>query len=198
VRCSEYHHIKLAQLYKHYISNPRATYLLRGVERYVAAKSNFQRVQRSHTISMRQERRLYPIPLTPILALLAPSLVSPLHIQNKLLSSDVSFSLRVPNYHPIHRLGWYQVKTPLSHNPGTKCSLGVGYPLCLTYLSDKAPDIYSFKNLVGPKIYLIVLVKTILNPLNAELNPICHLLVLLGDLTFMGTCIVSIFQYISN
>jgi hypothetical protein len=39
-----------------------------------------------------------------------------------------------------------------------------------------------------------------INPLNAELNPICHLLVLLGDLTFMGPCIVSIFQYtcISN
>jgi hypothetical protein len=37
-----------------------------------------------------------------------------------------------------------------------------------------------------------------LNPLNAELNPICLLLVLLGDLTFMGPCIVSIFQYISN
>jgi hypothetical protein len=36
------------------------------------------------------------------------------------------------------------------------------------------------------------------NPLNAELNPICHLLVLLGDFTFMGPCIVSIFQYISN
>jgi len=36
------------------------------------------------------------------------------------------------------------------------------------------------------------------NPLNAELNPICHLLVLLGDLTFMGPCIVSIFQYILN
>jgi hypothetical protein len=36
------------------------------------------------------------------------------------------------------------------------------------------------------------------NPLNAELNPICHLLVLLGDLAFMGPCIVSIFQYISN
>jgi hypothetical protein len=35
-------------------------------------------------------------------------------------------------------------------------------------------------------------------PLNAELNPICHLLMLLGDLTFMGTCIISIFQYISN
>jgi hypothetical protein len=37
-----------------------------------------------------------------------------------------------------------------------------------------------------------------LNPLNAELNPICHLLILLGDLTFMGPCIVSILQYISN
>jgi hypothetical protein len=36
------------------------------------------------------------------------------------------------------------------------------------------------------------------NPLNAELNPICYLLILLGDLTFMGPCIVSIFQYISN
>jgi hypothetical protein len=40
----------------------------------------------------------------------------------------------------------------------------------------------------------------IINPLNAELNPICHLLILLGDSTFMGPCIVSIFQYtcISN
>jgi hypothetical protein len=37
-----------------------------------------------------------------------------------------------------------------------------------------------------------------INSLNAELNPICHLLVLLGDLTFMDTCIISIFQYISN
>jgi hypothetical protein len=38
------------------------------------------------------------------------------------------------------------------------------------------------------------------NPLNPELNPICHFLILLGDLTFMGTCIISIFQYtcISN
>src|SRR5215475_10766128 len=43
-------------------------------------------------------------------------------------------------------------------------------------------------------------INTILNPLNAELNPICNLLVLLGDLTFIGPCIVSIFQYmcISN
>jgi hypothetical protein len=38
----------------------------------------------------------------------------------------------------------------------------------------------------------------LLNPLNAELNPVCHSLIVLGDLTFMGTCIVSIFQYISN
>jgi hypothetical protein len=36
------------------------------------------------------------------------------------------------------------------------------------------------------------------NPLNTEFNPICHLLVLLGDLTFIGPCIVSIFQYTSN
>jgi hypothetical protein len=36
------------------------------------------------------------------------------------------------------------------------------------------------------------------NPLNAELNSIFHLIVLLGDLTFMNPCILSIFQYISN
>jgi hypothetical protein len=41
---------------------------------------------------------------------------------------------------------------------------------------------------------------TLVNPLNAELNSIFHLLVLLGDLMFMGPCIVSIFRYtcISN
>jgi len=38
----------------------------------------------------------------------------------------------------------------------------------------------------------------LINPLNAKLNPICHSLILLGDLTFMGPCIVSIFQYIFN
>jgi hypothetical protein len=32
----------------------------------------------------------------------------------------------------------------------------------------------------------------LLNPLNAELNPMRHLLILLGDLTFMGKCIVSV------
>jgi hypothetical protein len=31
-----------------------------------------------------------------------------------------------------------------------------------------------------------------INPLNAELNPTCHLLILLGDLTFIGKCIVSV------
>jgi hypothetical protein len=31
-----------------------------------------------------------------------------------------------------------------------------------------------------------------INPLNAELNPMRHLLILLGNLTFMGKCIVSI------
>jgi hypothetical protein len=38
----------------------------------------------------------------------------------------------------------------------------------------------------------------VFNLLNVELTPICHVLVLLGDLTFMGPCILSIFQYISN
>jgi hypothetical protein len=32
----------------------------------------------------------------------------------------------------------------------------------------------------------------VINPLNAELNPICHMLILLGDLTFMCKCIGSI------
>jgi hypothetical protein len=32
----------------------------------------------------------------------------------------------------------------------------------------------------------------VFNPLNAELIPMCHLLILLGDLAFMGPCIVSI------
>jgi hypothetical protein len=44
----------------------------------------------------------------------------------------------------------------------------------------------------------LILMLTLINPLNAELNPICHLLILLGDLMFMGPCILSIFQYISN
>jgi hypothetical protein len=33
---------------------------------------------------------------------------------------------------------------------------------------------------------------TVINPLNAELNPIYHLPILLGDLTFMSKCIVII------
>jgi hypothetical protein len=41
-------------------------------------------------------------------------------------------------------------------------------------------------------IKLHILQDLIINPLNAELNPICHLLILLRDLTFIGKCIVSI------
>jgi hypothetical protein len=37
-----------------------------------------------------------------------------------------------------------------------------------------------------------------ITPLNAELNPTCHSLILLGDSTLMGTCILSTFPYISN
>jgi membrane protease YdiL (CAAX protease family) len=55
---------------------------------------------------------------------------------------------------------------------------------------------------MGPVVLLLVAptkcAEAVFNSLNAELNPICLFLVLLGDLTFMGSCIVSIFQYISN
>jgi hypothetical protein len=44
----------------------------------------------------------------------------------------------------------------------------------------------------------VILWEDYINPLNAELNTICHLLVLLGDLKFMGPYILSIFQYISK
>jgi hypothetical protein len=54
------------------------------------------------------------------------------------------------------------------------------------------------KTLPGPLFAATEENNEIFNPLNAYLNPICHLLVLLGDLTFMVTRIVSIFQYISN
>jgi hypothetical protein len=40
--------------------------------------------------------------------------------------------------------------------------------------------------------------KTLFIFLYAELNPICHSLILLGYFKFMGTCVVSIFQYIFN
>jgi hypothetical protein len=44
-------------------------------------------------------------------------------------------------------------------------------------------------NLIGIFCLRFVLV---FNTLNAELNPNCHSLILLRDLTFMGKCIVSI------
>jgi hypothetical protein len=50
----------------------------------------------------------------------------------------------------------------------------------------------SLLTLVNNSSVLTRLHVSTVNPLNAELNPICHLLILLGDLTFMGTCIVSI------
>jgi len=66
---------------------------------------------------------------------------------------------------------------------------------------------YCWQNFEAFKFHLTVDCNTVvrlgqpdfhIKPLNAELNPICHLLILLGNLTFMGPCIVSIFQYISN
>jgi len=49
-----------------------------------------------------------------------------------------------------------------------------------------------------PTLHTLKRIFETFNHLNAELNPICHLLVLLEDLTFMGPWIFSIFQYISN
>jgi hypothetical protein len=62
----------------------------------------------------------------------------------------------------------------------------INFLLTLEYLNGKFQNGLSLSNVIN------------VNHLNAELNPICHLLVLLGDLTFMGPCIISIFQYISN
>jgi len=47
-------------------------------------------------------------------------------------------------------------------------------------------------------LFIYLFIWRSINLLNAELKPICQLLMLLGDLTFMGPCIVSIFQYISK
>jgi hypothetical protein len=44
----------------------------------------------------------------------------------------------------------------------------------------------------SPHWFVICLCLTHFNLLNAELNPICHLLILLEDLTFMGKFIISI------
>ena len=55
-----------------------------------------------------------------------------------------------------------------------------------------------YLSVLSPFLSIYLKEPFVINPLNAELNPICHLLVLLGDLTFMGPCFVSIFHYISN
>jgi hypothetical protein len=47
---------------------------------------------------------------------------------------------------------------------------------------------------VAERRNLVRATQAAINPLNAELNPMCHFLILLEDLTFMGPCIVSIFN----
>jgi hypothetical protein len=42
--------------------------------------------------------------------------------------------------------------------------------------------------------FLCILYVDYIKPLNAELNPMCHLLILLGDLTFMDPCISNKMQ----
>jgi hypothetical protein len=45
---------------------------------------------------------------------------------------------------------------------------------------------------VSVYVYIFQILTFFLNPFNVELYPICHLLILLADLTFMCPCIVSI------
>jgi hypothetical protein len=63
-------------------------------------------------------------------------------------------------------------------------------------LTQKA-QLQTLDKAISYQIWTFSIILTV-NPLNAKLNPIFHLLVLLEDLTFMGLCIVSIFQYIYN
>jgi hypothetical protein len=77
---------------------------------------------------------------------------------------------------------------------------------CCVFFSTHAHHYIFSVLLIGNKKFLTVTALFILmndvlfNPLNAELNPTCHLIILLEDLTFISMCIVSIFQYtcISN
>jgi hypothetical protein len=59
-------------------------------------------------------------------------------------------------------------------------------------------NVYRTEHSENKSAHKLSIVRFLTNPLNAELNSICHLRVLLGDLTFVGPCIVSIFQYISK
>jgi hypothetical protein len=71
------------------------------------------------------------------------------------------------------------------------------YDMCV--LKGKVSSSLSFHSNIMAEIFSkLCRIRLVYNPLNVELNTICHLLVLLRDLTFMGLCIVSIFQYISN
>jgi hypothetical protein len=72
------------------------------------------------------------------------------------------------------------------------------FKILSTYICWK--KIYKMQHLECSRAPFLYMGRTVCNPLNAELNHICHLLVLLENLTFMGPCIVSIFQYtcISN
>jgi hypothetical protein len=71
----------------------------------------------------------------------------------------------------------HQIREFSKHTPSTQIiyvlTLSIGTPI-------------SIHKTVKPSTFFHI------NTLNAELNPFCHLLILLGDLTFMCKCIVSI------
>jgi hypothetical protein len=101
------------------------------------------------------------------------------HIAAKSMSSCPSVCRHVTASVPLKRFCWNFI-------------LGTFINICrespdLNRLGKKYRELH-VKNWAG----LRFIVAGVINPLNAELNPICHLLILLGDLTFMGPCIVSI------
>jgi hypothetical protein len=74
---------------------------------------------------------------------------------------------------------WWNTYTPFFY-----CFSLLHRACCFNYFFDIPTYAHNIYTSESTKIHI--------NPLNAELNPICHLLTLLGDLTFIGPCIVSI------
>jgi hypothetical protein len=64
-------------------------------------------------------------------------------------------------------------------------------PIGYNHHQQQQPLLFSMKTSSSPQSYPQIPCVSI-NPLNAELIPICHLLILLKDSTFKGPCIVSI------
>jgi hypothetical protein len=87
----------------------------------------------------------------------------------------------------------------LSLFPGRQCSYYINTMVSFVWLVTRYPVLlnlewfYLFYCKPTESLQNTIILKTAMfNSLNAELNPTCHLIILLGDLTFMGKCLVSI------